>query len=55
MCLMRMYYHSGISSCYETLALSGLRFVDKKLSLTTMVSFNLLQYYVYYHSGISSC
>ena len=38
-----MYYHSSISSCYEMLALFGFRFVDKKLSLTTMVSFNLLQ------------
>ena len=55
MCLMCMYYHSGMSSCYEMLALSGLRFVDKKVSLTTMVSFGLLHYCVYYNSGISSC
>ena len=51
---MCVYYHCGMSSCYKMLALSGLRFVDEKLSLTTMVSFSLLHYCVYYHC-ISSC
>ena len=35
-----MRYHSSTSSCYETLAVRGIRFVDRKLSLTTMLRLN---------------
>ena len=50
-----MHYHSGISSCCKTLAVPGMRFVDRKLSLTTMVRLDELQNcMVNYHSGLSS-
>ena len=32
-----MYYHSGMLSCYKTLALSDLRFTNKQLSLTLYI------------------
>ena len=47
-----MHYHSGMSSCCKTLAVPGVRFVDRKLSLTTMVRFDAFQNgMVYYHSS----
>ena len=51
-----MHYHSGMYSCCETLAVPGMRFVDRKLSLTTMVRLDVFRNcMVYYHSGLSSC
>ena len=51
-----MHYHSGMSGCCKTLAVSGMRFVNRKLSLTSMVRHNVFQNcMVYYHSGLSSC
>ena len=49
-----VYYHSGLSSCYETLTLSGLRFVDRKFSLTTILRLNIFQPCIY-HCGMFSC
>ena len=40
-----VYYHSGVSSCYETLVLPGLTFVSGKLSLTTMLRLNVFQHW----------
>ena len=39
-------FYYCLSRCYETLALSGLRFVDGKLPLTTMVRLNVFQHCV---------
>ena len=52
----RMHYHTGLSNCCETLAVPEMRFVDSKLSLTTMVRLYAFQNCMaYYHSGLSSC
>ena len=52
----RMHYPSALSSCCKTLAVPGIRFVDRKLSLTTIVRlYAFRNSIVYYHSGLSSC
>ena len=51
-----IHYHSGMYNCCETQAVPGVRFIDRKLSLTTMVRLDAFQnYMVYYYSGLSSC
>ena len=40
-----MYYHSGVSSCYEKLAFPGFSFVSRKLTLTTIVRLNVFQHW----------